>query len=84
MEFGFANAMAAYNGRLYFHATDTTYGALEGEIWRTDGTPEGTEVIEAYPGPQSTEPFKMYLKYDMVYFWSGYFGESFTHYAVAP
>lgn len=39
---GLGPTMAEFNGKLYFTAVQSDYGA---EMWMTDGTPEGTEML---------------------------------------
>lgn len=46
---------ATLDGVLYFGA----YGTTDCELWRSDGTPTGTEVIDLIPGPQSSYPTQL-------------------------
>ena len=43
--------MAAFNGELFFNASDAANGR---EIWKSDGTAAGTEMVkDIWPGPNS-------------------------------
>ncbi len=62
-----------YDNSIYFRSTEPTYGSNTGEIWKTDGTPQGTEVIEAFTGPPSSYPMDYKIKYigGVLYFTAG-------------
>ena len=48
----FGNEIATFNGFVYFVANDDVHG---NELWRTDGTNEGTALVsDIYPGLPST------------------------------
>jgi ELWxxDGT repeat protein len=49
--------LANVNGTLYFAANDGTHGH---ELWRSDGTPEGTVLVkDIMPGSSSADPAYM-------------------------
>jgi ELWxxDGT repeat protein len=49
------SSFVPFRDRLYFLATDSDHGI---ELWRTDGTPEGTELFaEILAGPGPDQPF---------------------------
>jgi ELWxxDGT repeat protein len=53
-------------GYVYFYAADVDHG---GELWRTDGTPEGTTLVkDIRPGPASSIPRWMQLVGGRIYF----------------
>jgi ELWxxDGT repeat protein len=53
-------------GAVYFRANDGTRGA---ELWRTDGTPEGTTIVaDINPGDGSSAPEGMKVFQDRIYF----------------
>ena len=45
---GWCNHIAELFGQSYFYGTDAEHGA---ELWTSDGTSEGTRVIDIFPGP---------------------------------
>jgi len=54
------------NTSTYFVANTDHYGA---ELWRTDGTIEGTQlVVDAFPGPGSSSPSRIVFCDDTLYF----------------
>jgi ELWxxDGT repeat protein len=56
----------AAGGSLYFAATDPTNGR---ELWKTDGTPEGTVLVaNLNPGTASTNPHDLTAVGDTLYF----------------
>lgn len=57
-----------FDGYLYFVANDTIHGA---EIWRSDGTPEGTEIFEDYyPGEDWSSPARFVICNDKLFFFA--------------
>ena len=67
---GFPEYFSAFDGKVYFRATDGNHGF---ELWRTDGTEEGTSMVkDIYTGssgslnPTSTTKFCVYK--DELYF----------------
>ncbi|HYD42743.1 MAG TPA: hypothetical protein VEB43_18075 [Anaeromyxobacter sp.] len=64
-QFGGSGDSAALGGALLFAGRD---GAGV-ELWRTDGTAEGTRrVVELAPGPEGGEPFSFVAAGDLVFF----------------
>jgi ELWxxDGT repeat protein len=53
--------------KVYFSAIDNTAGR---ELFVTDGTPEGTRLIDLVPGIQGSDPVKMTRSGDAVYIYS--------------
>lgn len=59
----------AFQGYLYFLANDGIYGS---ELWRTDGTEEGTVLFkDIAPGPSSGSPNGFGIAGDALYFFAG-------------
>jgi ELWxxDGT repeat protein len=57
---------AAGNGAIYFSGYTPETGQ---ELWRSDGTPEGTQVVaDIWPGSQSSRPSNMVLLDNTLYF----------------
>ena len=53
-------------GQLYFRAWDPEHGT---ELWRTDGTPEGTVLVsDILPGPRSSDPQGIVIAGGRLYF----------------
>ena len=51
---------------VYFTAGDPEHGR---EVWRTDGTPEGTSLVaDIHPGPEGSEPFGLVEYQDGILF----------------
>jgi len=51
------NYLTNVGGTLFFSATDGTTGT---ELWKSDGTPEGTVLVEDIrPGPDSLDPIDL-------------------------
>jgi ELWxxDGT repeat protein len=62
---------AEYNGKLYFRANDggTTVGGHGNELWVTDGTAVGTQlVIDLRPGGSASSPDYLTVYNGMLYF----------------
>jgi ELWxxDGT repeat protein len=58
--------VAVVGDHLYFAATDALHGR---ELWRTDGTPEGTAMVaELVPGPGSSSPTNLTAVNGNLYF----------------
>jgi ELWxxDGT repeat protein len=58
--------MAAWQGLLYFTASDPLHGT---ELWQTDGTPAGTRLyLDARPGPESSNPNYLTAQGDKLFF----------------
>ncbi|HVR40943.1 MAG TPA: hypothetical protein VMU84_17760 [Thermoanaerobaculia bacterium] len=59
-----------YHGTLYFTARKTD--GSEHELWRTDGTPAGTEMIDLLPGEQGTfhlsHEWRLFIAGDWMFF----------------
>jgi ELWxxDGT repeat protein len=61
--------LTPYNGVVYFVADD---GISGGEIWKTEGTPAGTDkLIEDVPGPNGTDPSGLFIFGSALYFNNG-------------
>ena len=60
-------------GAVFFRASDADHGT---ELWRTDGTPEGTRVLDLVPGPGSSDPQGLMAAGGRLYFsaWDGLHG----------
>ncbi|MFN7735346.1 MAG: ELWxxDGT repeat protein [Pirellula sp.] len=59
-------SIVEYQGEYYFAAND---GVVGQELWKTDGTPEGTVVVsEVSPGPSWSSPDRLTLLNDKLYF----------------
>ncbi|HEY0142489.1 MAG TPA: hypothetical protein VGF48_16445 [Thermoanaerobaculia bacterium] len=56
---------AIYKNQLYFTATQPATGL---EMWKTDGTPGGTTVVDVNPGPASSDPYGFAASGDWLYF----------------
>lgn len=68
-----ANKMAALGDILLFGANDGSTGP---ELWRSDGTPEGTFLVaDLTPGPWGSEPNDLTEAGGLGFFWR--FGETF-------
>src|SRR5215218_1923401 len=64
----FGNEIATFNGFVYFVANDDVHG---NELWRTDGTNEGTALVsDIYPGLPSTNsnPHRLTVVGDRLFF----------------
>jgi ELWxxDGT repeat protein len=58
--------LTAWQGLLYFSATDALHGA---ELWQTDGTSDGTRLyMDLRPGPQSSNPAYLTAQGDKLFF----------------
>ncbi len=55
-------------GAVFFRAWDPDHGT---ELWRTDGTPEGTRVLDLVPGPPSSDPQGLAAAGGRLYFSAG-------------
>jgi ELWxxDGT repeat protein len=64
--------MIVYDGLLYFTATDDTQlksGTLGRELWKTDGTVEGTVLVkDIYSGSRNSNPEELTVINDKLYF----------------
>ena len=56
---------AIYKNQLYFTATQSGTG---NEMWKTDGTPGGTTVVDVYPGPAGSDTHGYAASGDWLYF----------------
>jgi ELWxxDGT repeat protein len=55
-----------FNGAVFFRANDGTHGS---EVWRTDGTPEGTRLLsDLYPGAANARPDNLAVAGGSLYF----------------
>lgn len=64
---------AFYKGKLFFPAEKEGYGI---ELWQSDGTKEGTKMVEDYlKGPNGIRPYSLQVYEDKLLF----VGESFEH-----
>ena len=64
----FGNELVTFNGFVYFVANDDVHG---NELWRTDGTNEGTALVsDIYPGLPNTNsnPHRLTVVGDRLYF----------------
>lgn len=64
----FGNELVAFNGFVYFVADDDVHG---NELWRTDGTNEGTALVsDIYPGLPNTSstPHRLTVAGDRLFF----------------
>lgn len=57
----------SYNGKMYFTAYDSLYGL---ELFKTDGTLAGTEVLDIFPGPSGSEPSMVYPAFGKILFYA--------------
>ena len=63
---GIPTGLAVHQGHLYFGGETETYGS---ELYRTDGTPEGTQLVEDYnPGSASAQPEQLTSTGEELYF----------------
>lgn len=60
---------AEFNGSLYFVLSDANTG---NELWKSDGSENGTLLVkDIIPGSNSSNPFDLTVKNDILYFLSG-------------
>jgi ELWxxDGT repeat protein len=64
----FFSDFVAYNGSLYFAARDATNGI---ELWKSDGTANGTVMIDLKPGPIASSPDGIIVADGALYFTGG-------------
>ena len=57
--------LTAVGNTLFYWASDSAHG---GELWRTDGTPNGTGLIDLNPGPASSNPRNFAALDDALFF----------------
>jgi ELWxxDGT repeat protein len=58
--------LIAFNGQLFFTANDGVNGV---ELWKSDGTPEGTVMVkDIYPGGISSNPKQLTVYNNALYF----------------
>ncbi|MCA9013496.1 MAG: hypothetical protein KDB01_27285, partial [Planctomycetaceae bacterium] len=63
---GVAVSAATVGGTLYFAADDGIHGP---EIWKTDGTPEGTQLFkDVFPGEEGSNPRELLAVGDTLFF----------------
>jgi len=63
---GIPREFIEFNGRLYYQAYDQDHG---GELWSSDGTPEGTYLVkDINPGPSNSGPSRFVPLGDYLYF----------------
>ena len=63
---GSSTGMAVHRGMLYFAAETEAYGS---ELYRSDGTPAGTRLLEDYnPGPDGSQPTQLTATATGLYF----------------
>lgn len=72
-------AFVPFDGALYFAAREwspETHSTASGlELWRTDGTPEGTRMVaDVNPGPADAMPSELTVARGKLYFVAGYGG----------
>jgi ELWxxDGT repeat protein len=55
-----------FGNAIYFRANDRTHGV---ELWRTDGTAEGTTLVaDLFPGPSNGVPGSLTVAADGLFF----------------
>ncbi|WP_428662011.1 3-coathanger stack domain-containing protein [Runella sp.] len=65
---GYISPLGEVNGYFLFHANTATYGV---ELWRTDGTVQGTQLVrDINPGTPSSYIYSYLIKDDVLYFTS--------------
>jgi len=72
--FDFDPQVTLLGGAVFFRATDPDHGT---ELWRTDGTPQGTRLVaDLVPGPGSSDPQGLTVAGGRLYFsaWDTYHG----------
>lgn len=61
-----------YNGKLYFRARDNGGGGTGDELWVTDGTEAGTQLVkDIWPGSESGYPTRLTVYNNKLYFAAG-------------
>ncbi|MBN1890055.1 MAG: right-handed parallel beta-helix repeat-containing protein [Thermoflexales bacterium] len=61
--------LLALNGSLFFTADDKVHGR---ELWKSDGTAAGTEVLDIDPGSASSSPHNLIRVGNVLFFLTGY------------
>ncbi len=63
-----AEMFVTFNGAVYFRADDGLHGV---ELWKTDGTPEGTNIVaDLRPGVANAEPGSITVAGGSLYFYA--------------
>ncbi|WP_426754457.1 MYXO-CTERM sorting domain-containing protein [Myxococcus sp. Y35] len=61
------NGFVPLGSLTFFRATERTIG---GELWKSDGTPDGTVRVTEAPGPAETVPVQLFPWKGHVYYWA--------------